>query len=201
MCLGQLGQGFIRLGDSCFIRTNTASPQFNRFITEQTAAAAVSESQSPLEITSSSGGGAITLLRSKKVQYWCINIKMGMIHYYHYLFLSVQELYKPWREKSVMRSSWVRLTGRCQPLSSRGRRWRTLTPTQKCLRTWALPPRHCRVHTNTCKRHISKVVVNLQRNIPKRKPMHELRCPSESLSLFVSSLFCPFIFSLGGQRI
>lgn len=66
--------------------------------------------------------------------------------------LSVQRLYRPWRGKSAMRSSWLRSTVRCPPSSSRGRRSRTPTPTRKCSRTWATLQRQWRLRTKTCKR-------------------------------------------------
>ncbi|CAO2591203.1 hypothetical protein LEMLEM_LOCUS6197 [Lemmus lemmus] len=40
-----------------------------------------------------------------------------------------------------MRSSWHRSMAPCQPLSSSGRPWRMPTPTQRCSRRWAMPPR------------------------------------------------------------
>lgn len=49
-----------------------------------------------------------------------------------------QLLYKHWREKRGMRSSWVKLMGRSQPLSSRERHWKIRTQTQKCSRIWVM---------------------------------------------------------------
>lgn len=93
-----------------------------------------------------------TELHFYTVSLLCDNVSVPDSFSAHLLpcLFSPQRPCRPWKERSGMRSSSPKLTARCRLSSSRGRPWRTPTPTLKCSRTWASLPRPWSLPMKTC---------------------------------------------------